>query len=123
MRAQKVRRKQFEFYFPNLDTLLLVEHGSDDQVIIRATRDTFSQRRKTLFVKQLASEGFIPDSYQWFCGFSETDEQIKWIVDCSWLEISPRLIRRTNRFMYRLLFCAYALWIMEIGTVFLQAAQ
>ena len=35
----------YEFYFPDLDTLVLVESAADD-VSIRATRNTFSRQRK-----------------------------------------------------------------------------
>ena len=52
--------QSFDFYLPLLDTLVRVER-SGDQIVIRATRDTFSAACKASFIRELAAEGFIPD--------------------------------------------------------------
>ena len=56
-------QRQFEFCFPNLDTLVLVEEF-DDCLLIRATRNTFSEERKIRFVHELVAEGFVSESYK-----------------------------------------------------------
>src|SRR6267154_716278 len=93
--------KSFEFYFPKLDTLVLVER-SKYGVLIRATRDTFSERRKVSFVRELGAEGFIDDHYHSFLGFKGSSLPIRWCIDYSWLEWDAVAVRkRTNKFMAR----------------------
>jgi hypothetical protein len=57
------KQPSFDFYFGPLDALVRVE-AVDDQVVNRATRDTFSAQRKASIVRELAAEGFIPDRYR-----------------------------------------------------------
>lgn len=64
----------FEFYLPTLDVLLLVEN-SPETVVIRATRNSLSVAEKERFVRRLATEGFIPDDFQWFCW---GDSRVRW---------------------------------------------
>jgi hypothetical protein len=72
---------------PAEDTVLQVD-VLDDAVTIRASRNTFSKRRKISFVRELVAEGFIPDEFQW-SSLPETgpDYPIQWIVDRSRFEI------------------------------------
>ena len=51
---------RFEFSFPRLGAVASVECRSDE-VLIRTSRDALSEERKAAFVRELASEGFIPD--------------------------------------------------------------
>src|SRR5436305_471853 len=111
MRAQKVSQKGFDFYFPSLDNMVLVECDEDGTVTIRAARDNFSEQRKAHFIRQLAAEGFIPDMYQFFSGSASGYRGIRWIIDHSWLKIHPDVTRRANRFMRRALISATALWL------------
>ena len=110
MRAQKARPNEFEFYFQDLDNSVLVE-TSEDGVTIRAARDNFSDRRKRMFIRHLAAEGFIPDRYRWFCD-SEGCSSVKWVRDYSWLKIDSRMTFRGTRFMQRLLLCGTLLWLI-----------
>ena len=103
MREQKVLAKEFEFYFPDLDNNVLVESHEDESVTIRSTRNNFSEKRKMLFIRELAAEGFIPDSYQWFSDSASGYHQVTWIKDYSWLKLHPAVTRRANRFMRWLL--------------------
>ena len=69
--------RSFEFCFIHLDYTLVRVEELEGRVTIRATADTFSRRRKTSFIRELAAEGFIsdelwlppidgePDSYGW----------------------------------------------------------
>ena len=102
--------RSFEFYVSDIDTLLLVE-DAEDQVVIRATRNTFSDQRKTRFLRQLAAEGFIPDRYQWVSSFESKWSQVCWVVDASWLKLHEANTVRTRRFMIRLLLGAGMFWL------------
>jgi hypothetical protein len=107
-----------EFCFPRLDTLVRVE-VSDESVVIRATRDTFSARRKDFFIRELAAEGFIPDRFQW----SAPDDagtsfgRIRWLVDYNWLSLSEDNHARSRRMEFRFLSLAILLLslLLELG--------
>jgi hypothetical protein len=108
----------FEFYFDRLDTLVLVE-TRDETVVIRATRDTFSERRKEFFIRELAAEGFIPDECRWFSpAGGEVAGHVRWLVDFSWLQPDEALAAQTRRFMLRLLSSATLLWLLLLGFLF-----
>ena len=119
MRQQQVSEKEFEFYFPRLDTLVLVEE-SEDGVVVRATRNTFSEQHKICFIHEIATEGFISDQYQWFSGFEEMSCcHVRWLKDVSWLTLSPVQAARTRKFMVRLLLGSALLLSAMIITLFL----
>jgi len=105
---------RFEFSFPQRDTLLLVEvEGSD--VTIRATRDTFSSRRKASFVRELAAEGFIPGECQWrgLTGPGRHHPGVRWLVDPSWLSIDEAAVAQTQRTALQLCgVAALLLWLV-----------
>jgi hypothetical protein len=55
----------------------------DEKVTVRASRNAFNAQRKDSFIRELASEGFIPESNLWK---SLTGGRgIRWIVDRSWM--------------------------------------
>ena len=113
----------FDFYFGPLDTLVRVEEV-DEQVVIRATRDTFSGQRKACFIRELAAEGFIPDRYHWFTAVGDAGRLgIRWRVDVSWLKFNPELTIATRRFMLRVLGAATVLWLVLMTTLFLRSAS
>ena len=118
MRAQKVLAKDFQFYFPDLDNIILVETQEDESVTIRVTRDNCSERRKIFFIRKLAAEGFIPDQYQWFSGATDGSSGVLWIKDYSWLKRWPVVTRTSNRFMRRLLVAACIFWIAIMRVLF-----
>ena len=102
----------YEFYFADLDTLVLVE-SSPDEVIIRATRNTFSERRKNFFIHELAAEGFIPENYAWVSvGGPDFSRGVRWLVDLSWLKNQLPDPSVSRRFMLRLLGGAVLLWVV-----------
>ena len=124
MRSQRVSQKEFQFYFPEMDNALLVECAEDGSVVIRATRDNVSARRKAFFIRQLATEGFIPDQYQWWGGDSmDGSRGVSWVVDYSWLRIPAKVKRRTNRFMRGLLVTVSLLWFVLVGGLVLWNGQ
>jgi hypothetical protein len=74
--------RRFQFRFPRLDMDLQVE-VVDEAVTVRASRNAFNAQRKDSFIRELASEGFIPESNLWR---SLTGGRgIKWIIDRSWM--------------------------------------
>lgn len=109
--------KRFEFYFADLDNSILVEHTEYGTIVIHAVRDNVSDERKAFFIRQLAMEGFIPDSFQWFNGQITDSCGLYWIVDHSWLQIHPEVKRRTSRIMRRMLLSGFALWIVAMSCV------
>src|SRR5882724_3862914 len=112
MRAQLNSPKSFEFYFADQDNLILVENQTEG-LLIRATRDNFSESRKTFFIRELAAEGFISETYQRFSGFGEWSSlPVRWLVDYSWLKLDRNLCARTNRFMLRLIAGAIILLVV-----------
>jgi hypothetical protein len=106
----------FEFQFPDVDTRILVE-DLEDGVVIHASRDTFSERRKQNFIRELAAEGFIADCFQWSC------RGVRWLVDASLGR--PRLDgrARADRFMLRLGAGAMLLWVALMVVAVLHGRQ
>jgi hypothetical protein len=95
---------------------------SDDGVFVRATRDTFSERRKVCFIHELAAEGFIDDSYRWFSGFGQgTFLAVRWQVDYSWLKPDEAAVGRTRRFVVRLLGGAILLWLAMMSVILISS--
>ena len=120
MNATSPEARVFEFYFPDVDTLVQVEE-LDGAVIIRATRDSFSERRKSFFVRELAAEGFIPDSYHWFSSDeSPSFPGVRWRVDMSWVELPKAALAHARRFMLQLLAAGFLLWLILISALFLR---
>lgn len=111
MRAQKVLARDFQFYFPDLDNIILVECHEDETVTVRASKNNVPEERKINFIRQLAAEGFIPDNYQWFSGSTDGSNGVQWIKDYSWLKTHTPSNRRTNRWMGGLLLAGGILWI------------
>jgi len=117
MKTRTFTNQSFEFYFPDVDTLLLAEHR-DDKVLIRATKNTFSEQRKINFIHNLASEGFIPDYYQWLTNLDPAWSNLYWRVDYSWLKTRRVSSPGTTKVMVGLLASAIALWMGLMLAVF-----
>jgi hypothetical protein len=115
--------RSYEFYFPERDTLVLVE-ASPVEVTIRASRDTFSERRKRCFIHELAAEGFIPDDYEWHSlAVTATSRGAHWRVDPSWLRADEAARACARRFMVRLLAGGCLLWLGLMATLLLTAVR
>lgn len=112
----------YDFSFPELDTLVRVEEA-DGAVVIRTTRDTFSEERKARFVHELAAEGFIPDEISWLPSAAPgTSGGVCWLVDHTCFMPGPEFAARTRRFMVRLLGASALLWLLVVGLAFLSHA-
>ena len=120
MKATLPQPRVFEFYFQDVDTLVQVEDG-DETVVIRATRHSFSERRKAFFIRQLAAEGFIPNSYQWLLSHdSPSCPGVRWLVDYSWLNPPKAVLAETHRFMVRLIVGAALFWLILMLSLFMR---
>ncbi len=107
----------FEFSFPPLDTVVAVE-TSPAGVLVRASRDSFSEARKACFIRTLAAEGFIGDEFYW-----KSQDDVRWVVDAAWFMPGAASLAQTRRSMRRLLFCAVGLWLLLVGGLFLHRAE
>lgn len=123
MRAQKVLAKDFQFYFSDLDNIVLVECHEDETVTVRATKNNCSQERKISFIRKLAAEGFLPDNYQWFSGETDGSNGLRWIKDLSWLKVQPVVKKHSNRFMKRLLVAACIFWMVMMRVLLVSHDQ
>lgn len=117
MRKQKVLAKDFQFYFADLDNIILVECHEDETITIRASKDNVLEERKIFFIRKLAAEGFISDDYERFSGPTDSSNNVSWIKDYSWLKSHKPSGRRTNRLMGWLLVAACLLWVAMIRVV------
>ena len=112
----------FEFSFPNLDTLASVA-STEDGVVIRTSRDTFSEERKACFVRELANEGFISDEFRWLHSAStDTLGRVHWLVDPAWWKPSREVEAFTFRFMVRVIGYSVLLWLTLMVFAFCQTA-
>jgi hypothetical protein len=105
--------ERFTVYIPDLDNCVLIENNPDG-VVIRATRDNFSDTRKTFFIRHLATEGYIPDQYQWFSEPSEDGAGgLRWIASVSREEddgvYSLRKLCARRNAIYG---CALIIWLL-----------
>jgi hypothetical protein len=102
---------RFEFYFQSVDTLVLVQNR-ESGIIIRATEETFSDRRKENFIHELAMEGFIPDEYRWY---HLGGPGLRWVRDRSWLRINEVAAAHTRQLMTRVAFVVAICTVILIG--------
>jgi len=121
MHDQLAVPKSFELYVPDLDNHILVENTVNG-VVIRASRDNFSDRRKSSFIRQLAAEGYIPDHHEWFCDPEQDGlSGVKWITqfaaskNLARLRFPGRLCTRRNA-VYGSLFVGWLIvfiWVLR----------
>ncbi|HTZ20065.1 MAG TPA: hypothetical protein VMC06_04215 [Opitutaceae bacterium] len=106
----------FEFSLSGSDILVLVKTTADE-VIIRTSRGGLSEERKAAFVRELANEGFIPDSYRW-------RGHARWHVDPAWpWERSAGLKALTFPLMAKLYACSGAFWLGVMVLLFWSVAR
>jgi hypothetical protein len=88
-------------------------------VVIRATRNTFSDERKACFIRELAAEGFIPEEFHWLPpAAGERSRSVRWLVDRSYFMPGPAFTAQTRRFMIRLLGAAALFWMLLMALLF-----
>jgi hypothetical protein len=119
MPTEKEIPNQFEFYLRELDNYLLVENTAHG-VIIHASRDNCSERRKSFFLREISAEGYIPDRYQ-ADPASQARQSVEWIVDDRWKKRFART-RLGSHVMVRLLVYGTVLWLGLITLVWVNAS-
>ena len=120
MNAHAPEPRCYEFSFPRLDTAVEVETSSAG-VVVRASRNSFSEERKACFIRELAAEGFIADEYRWLS--SGGPGGVRWIVYPAQFMPGPACLAETRRLVQRMLFSATVLWIFLLGGLFLAAPR
>jgi len=108
------------FAFPQLDAVVEVT-ASPTGVVIRASRDCFSEERKHSFIRELAAEGFIDEACCWRRLGSL--HGVHWLVDASGFMPDAASVARTRRLMLRLIFSSAGLWLCLMGLLLLHAAR
>jgi hypothetical protein len=74
-------------------------------VVIRAARSNVPAVSKESFLRYLATEGFVPERYQWNSGDSRRrTPEVDWVTDDSWVNSRHRRIRLVS------LVWAYLTW-------------
>ncbi len=121
MRVQFVPEKA-TLSLRNPENLIVVEN-SGDSVVIRATRDNFSEREKVCFIRYLAAEGFISDEFEHFRKSDWPGTSITWVVDHRWVRRKPAYLQRVDRFMIQLFVFASILWLAQMSFAFLSSAR
>jgi hypothetical protein len=118
MKSLQEKPRSYEFNFPHLGTRLQVEEIAGE-VIVRATRDTFSTQRKVSFIHELAAEGFIPDDFIWLSDANAGihGRAVVWLVDSSWLKLDDNDIARARRILNKALAGALILFAFELALV------
>ena len=119
MRVQALFPRQAEFRTSRPKNLIVVENCAD-LVFIHAARDNFSERRKRVFIRNLAAEGFIPDRYErlserWVNGLAG----LEWRIQPP-QQSAPERFRRTplRRILVTVLF-SILIWVSLMAFAFL----
>ena len=108
------------FDFPDLDTAVEVT-SSVEGVVIRASRNCFSEERKHCFIRELAAEGFIDEAWCWRPQGSPGG--VHWLVEAGGFMPAAAAVAQTRRFMRRLIFSSAGLWLCLMGLLLLHAAR
>jgi hypothetical protein len=107
----KLAPRRFEFVKEAPENRILVESG-DDGVLVRASRNNFSSRRKCSFIREIAAEGFVPDYLQTLTE-SEMDgrEGVRWIVDDSWVPTQSNAANARAQQVLKTVSVGVILWV------------
>ena len=110
----------YVFDFPRLDAVLEVA-PSPEGVVIRASRNCFSEERKLCFIRELAAEGFIDEASRWRPLGSVGG--VHWLVDAGGFMPGAACVAQTRRLMLRLIVSASGLWLCLMAVLLLHAAR
>jgi len=110
-----------EFYSRSPGNHLLVENHEDGGVVIRAAIDNFSEKRKEFFIRELASEGFIADEFQFLTG-ADGDKVRKacWIIDRSWQVLPPEIAAMSHRLGWEMFLRGFVVIMAAFDGLFLR---
>jgi hypothetical protein len=96
----------------NPENVIVIEnHG--DHVLINASEDNFSTRRKLFFIRHLAAEGYIPGRFERIA-FAEVEDspELIWRVDEATGRKRATRSRVSDRLMFRLFGLSLLLWLI-----------
>jgi len=93
-------------------------------IVIHSARDDFSPREKSLFIRYLAAEGFIPERYEWLAD-PETAQLcgLTWLVDSSLITQKSERHLKALRQIVRVILCALLFWLALMTFALLQAPR
>ncbi|MDR3404592.1 MAG: hypothetical protein P4L99_18970 [Chthoniobacter sp.] len=115
---------QTEFHNRFPENFLLVENQEDGGVVIRAAIDNYSERRKVLFIHEFASEGFIPDVYQFMTNCDgDNFFGVRWAIDSSWLVVPPEVIATSHRRSWELFLSVFAVTVIVFGWFLIRSSS
>jgi hypothetical protein len=119
MKTPTAETQFFEFRFPHLDTMLRLEVNNENATIY-ASRDSFSQLRKEMFIRELNAEGFIPETV---LGYFGSDPEVpcsgvRWIVDHGWRARDEVSEASAQRFVRNIFMSSFLLIAVFFGLVF-----
>ena len=118
MKTHLQRTRAYQFYFPDKDTHVQVEEN-DVEVVVCASRATFSYEDKLRFIRMIALEGFIADEHQWLSNFDLSSSRLHWNVDPCGIRPVVDVTQRTRTFMFRVLAGAGLFWAFFMAALFL----
>ena len=123
MNVLTIRSKTHKFYFVELDCLIRVINRGN-KVIVRATRNSFSERDKAFFIRHLAAEGFIPDEYQRYHEHKSNKElRLRWFVDEAWISADSALRCQAQRQLLCAIGVGAMIWLIAMFPVFLRLSE
>jgi hypothetical protein len=110
--------QHFEFRFPKLDTMLKLEVQGENATIY-ASRNTFSKRRKKVFLRELVLEGFITEAAAsgFETGTCGTAGAVRWLLDDE-LAFADASEARAERFVRRVFTSSFLLVAMFYVIIF-----
>jgi hypothetical protein len=119
VKSTSTQIRTFDFSFPRKDMQLRVEVDGEE-VTVRASRNGFSEQRKSAFIRELASEGFIPDAHRWY--FAQDGDgfgrRVRWVIDRSILETEEEVRARSGRLTLGLFSGTLAATALLMGLLF-----
>jgi hypothetical protein len=124
MAIRLLHPRKTEFYHRFPENFLLVENREDGGVVIRAVFNNYSERRKTMFIHELAAEGFIPDEFQFMTNVEEDGFLgVRWVIDSSWLVVPPEVTATSQRRTLALALAVFIVVAVMIAWLIIQSAR
>ena len=90
----------------------------DGKVLVRATRNTFTETAKVHFIHALAAEAFIPDDYQTYSGGAEK-AGVEWVIGAKAVEVPESVVLTARRAMVKMLIGSAILFGVLMTALFL----
>jgi hypothetical protein len=119
VKSKSVQIRQYNFSFPRKDMQLRVDVDGEE-VTVRASRNGFSEQRKSAFIRELASEGFIPDAHRWYFALDGDGfgRGVRWVIDRSIMDTDEAIRVRSQRFTLGLFSGTLAATALLMGLLF-----